>query len=228
MKILVIEDNQDILENIFEYFELKGHILDAAQDGVTGLHLAISNNYDAIILDIMLPGLSGTEVCERLRTQAQVDIPILMLTAKDSLEDKLKGFSTGADDYLIKPFALTELEARLDAIVRRREGKLIDKTLRIADLEMDPQTLVVRRQNLNIDLNRTTRRILFLLMRESPRIVSRAKIEEEIWGDDVPNNDILRSHIYQLRNAIDRPFKRKLLQTLPKEGYRLIDPEGLE
>ncbi len=223
MKILIIEDNQDILENIFEYFELKGHVLDAAQDGVSGLHLAVSNSYDAIVLDLMLPGINGNEVCNKLRTDAQVETPILMLTAKDALEDKLKGFSLGADDYLIKPFALPELEARLEAIIRRKKGIVVESILRVGDLTLDPHTLEVHREGKEIDLNRTTRKILLILMRESPRLVSRTTIEEEIWGEDIPDSDTLRSHIYQLRNAIDRPFKKKLLQTMPKEGFRLVD-----
>jgi DNA-binding response OmpR family regulator len=223
MKLLIIEDNQDILENVFEYFELKGHVLDAAQDGVNGLRLAVSNNYDAIVLDIMLPGIDGIEICKRIRKDASLDMPILMLTAKDSLGDKLEGFSTGVDDYLIKPFALPELEARLEAIIRRRKGTVVSDLLRVGDLTLDPKTLEVRRQGRTIELSRITRKLLLILMRESPSLVLRTRIEEEIWGMDVPDNDVLRSHIYQLRNAIDRPFDKQLLQTVPKEGYRLVD-----
>lgn len=223
MKILIIEDNQDILENVFEYFELKGHILDAAQDGVNGLRLAATNQYDAIVLDLMLPGIDGIEICNRLRVDVHLDTPILMLTAKDSLTDKLRGFATGADDYLIKPFALPELDARLEAIVRRKRGVLVSKMLQVGDLTLDPQTLEVHRQGVAIELNRISRKLLLILMRESPKLVSRDRIEEEIWGEDVPESDILRSHIYQLRNAIDRPFENQLLQTIPKEGYRLVD-----
>lgn len=226
MKLLVIEDNQDILENVFEYFELKGHVLDAAQDGVNGLRLAATNDYDAIVLDLMLPGIDGIEICKRLRTEAKLDIPILMLTAKDSLNDKLKGFSSGTDDYLVKPFALPELEARLEALIRRRRGEVIDGLLRVGDLTLDPQTLDAQRQGTKIVLNRISRKLLMILMRESPRLVPRDKIEEEIWGEDVPDSDILRSHIYQLRNAIDRPFESQLLETIPKEGYRLVDISG--
>jgi DNA-binding response OmpR family regulator len=223
MKLLIIEDNQDILENIFEYFELKGHTLETALDGVNGLRLAASNQYDAVVLDLMLPGINGIEVCTRLRHDARIETPILMLTAKDSLDDKLIGFATGADDYLIKPFALPELEARLEAIIRRRKGLIADAILQVGDLILDPQTLEVRRGGKLIELNRITRKILFVLMRDSPKLVSRAKIIEEIWGEDIPDSDILRSHIYQLRNAIDRSFENKLIETVPKEGYRLLD-----
>ena len=223
MKILVIEDNQDILDNIFEYFELKGHIMDSAQDGVNGLRLASTIAYDAIVLDIMLPGIDGIEICTRLRRDAQLDVPILMLTAKVSLDDKLTGFDSGTDDYLVKPFALPELEARLEALVRRDKGVVVDSKLQVGELQLDPQTLEASRRGIQLELNHITRKILLILMREYPRVVSRTRIEEEIWGDDLPDGDTLRSHIYKLRNAIDRPFKTKLLKTMPKEGYRLVD-----
>jgi DNA-binding response OmpR family regulator len=223
MKILIIEDNQDILDNIFEYFELKGHVLDAALDGVSGLHLAVTERYDAIVLDLMLPGIDGIKVCKKIRKEARIETPVLMLTAKEGLEDKLLGFSTGADDYLVKPFALPELEARLEAIVRRKNGHGLNSILSVGDLVMDPQTQEVTRRGQTLSLDRIARAILLLLMQESPRLVSRSRIEEEIWGEDVPDSDTLRSHIYQLRNAIDRPFSVKLLHTIPKEGYRLVD-----
>ena len=221
MKILVIEDNQDILENIFEFLEPRGHILDSAQDGLSGLHLAATEDYDAIVLDLMLPGIDGIEICRKLRIEARVDVPILMLTAKDSLEDKLSGFAVGTDDYLIKPFALSELEARLAALVRRRKGSVSAQVLTVCDLVFHTDTLEVFRGEKKIELNPTTRSILLLLMRESPRVVSKKRIEEEIWRDDLPDSDALRSHMYHLRNSIDRPFPVKLLKTLPKEGYRL-------
>lgn len=223
MRILIIEDNQDILENIFEFLEPKGYTLDAAQDGLTGLHLAGTKEYDAVILDLMLPAIDGIEICRKLRSEAHLDVPILMLTARDTLEDKLDGFSVGADDYLVKPFALPELEARLQALVRRRQGKLGARVLQVGDLILDTETFEVFRGETKINLNPTSRSILLLLMREAPRVVSKQRLEEEIWRDDVPDSDSLRSHIYHLRAAIDRPFATKLLKTLPKEGYRLAE-----
>lgn len=223
MKLLIIEDNQDILENIFEYLEPKGYVLDAAQDGLSGLHLAATESYDAVVLDLMLPTIDGIEICRKLRSEARIDVPILILTAKDTIEDKLDGFSVGADDYLVKPFALPELEARLQALVRRRKGLLGERVLAVGDLSFNTETLEVYRGTTKIDLKPTTRSILLLLMRESPRVVSKQRIEQEIWHDDVPDSDSLRSHIYHLRAAIDRPFATKLLKTLPKEGYRLAE-----
>lgn len=223
MKILAIEDNQDILDNLFEFLEAKGHVVDAAHDGLSGLHLAATEHYDAIVLDLMLPALGGVELCRKLREQGRIDIPVLMLTARDTLEDKLEGFRAGADDYLVKPFSLPELEARLAALIRRRRGAANRRILRVADLSFDTETLEVRRGETKIELNPTTRSILLLLMQESPRVVSKRRLEYEIWSDDVPDGDALRSHIYHLRTAIDRPFEKKLLKTLPKEGYVLSE-----
>ncbi|MBU0854610.1 MAG: response regulator transcription factor, partial [Gammaproteobacteria bacterium] len=122
MRILVIEDNRDILANVLDYLELKGYVVDCAQDGLSGLHLAATEHYDLIVLDIMLPGIDGLQVCKRLRDDAGRDTPIIMLTARDALNDRLQGLGAGADDYLIKPFALSELVARIEAILRRSQG----------------------------------------------------------------------------------------------------------
>lgn len=221
MRILFIEDNEGILENLFEYFELKGHTLDAARDGVSGLHLATTESYDCIVLDIMLPRIDGLTLCRKLRKELYIDTPIVMLTAKNTLEDTLAGFDAGADDYLVKPFALAELEVRLSALIRRVRGEVSHKLLQVHDLVFDREKSEVRRAGNRLSLNRIGRSILALLMQESPRVVSRAKIESHIWGDAPPDTDTLRTHMYNVRNVIDRPFETKLLKTLPKEGYRL-------
>jgi len=222
LHILIIEDNTALVANIFEFFESNGHIMDAAPDGATGLHLLQSNQYDALLLDIMLPGIDGIEVCSRLRNELHCDIPVLMLTAKGSLPDKLDGFDCGADDYIIKPTALEELERRIIAHVKRYRGKtLATINYQIADLTFNTKTLDINRQSKIIKLNPTCRNILEILMRESPSVVSRRKIEQELWGDDIPDNDTLRTHIYMLRNEIDKPFNIKLLHTIPRVGYKL-------
>lgn len=221
MKLLLVEDNEDIVENIVEYFEIKGHILDIARDGNAGLVLASRGDYDAIILDVMLPGLSGLEICQQLR-QTLSTVPIVILTAKDTLENKLTGFKVGADDYLVKPFALSELEARLDALLRRAQPTHSNRLLEVGDLQFDLDTLEVRREGKLLELNPIPRNILRLLMQESPKVVSRSRIEREIWGEDPPDSDTLRSHMYTLRAIIDRPFATALLQTIPREGYRLV------
>lgn len=224
MKILVIEDNRALLANLFEYFEARGHILDAAPDGRTGLHLASHAEFDAIVLDLSLPGMDGLEVCRRLRHDARSDAPIIMLTARDALNDRLTGFEAGADDYLTKPFALAELEARLTALVRRqRRAVSPTAVLRVGDLEYDPASLKVTRGGQAIVLNPTGRRILEILMRASPEVVSRERLERELWGEEAPGDDTLRAHIYALRKAIDRPFDSPLLRTQLRAGYQLLD-----
>ncbi|WP_455374589.1 response regulator transcription factor [Kaarinaea lacus] len=220
MRILIIEDNSDLAANIFDYLEAKGHTLDAAADGVTGLHLAIVNEYDAIVLDIMLPGMNGFEVCKKLREDADKQTPVLMLTARDTLNDKLAGFAIGADDYLVKPFELQELEARLLALQRRKAGPAT-RTLTVSDLTFDLDTLTVKRQGKTITLTPTGLKILELLMRKSPHVVSRREIEHLLWGDEPPDSDAIRSHLHTLRAAIDHPFEKPLIHTVHGIGFRL-------
>lgn len=224
MRVLIIEDNPDILANIGDYLQNKGHIPDFAEDGISGLHLATVNDYDAIVLDLMLPGMDGLDVCRKLRKEAMLNTPVLMLTARDSLNDKLIGFDAGGDDYLTKPFALAELEARLMAMARRLDHHG-DQVLQVADLRFDTQTLSIKRAGQNIQLRPTTRKILALLMKHNDRVVSRSEIEHAIWGEDMPEGDSLRAHIYAIRNAIDKPFSKKLLNTIHGVGFRLCNPD---
>ena len=221
LRVLVIEDNEPLVASIFEYFELSGAVMDAAPNGISGLHLALTNEYDAIVLDLMLPGMDGLEVCRRLRDEGGVETPVIMLTARDTLPDKLASFELGADDYLVKPFALPELMARVQAVVRRASGGNHKRALRVDDLYYDPATCEVSRRGRLIELNPSCRRILEVLMRESPHVVTRARLEAELWGDEPPENDVLRKHIYALRSAIDRPFGSHLLKTVSRVGYRL-------
>jgi DNA-binding response OmpR family regulator len=225
MRILVVEDHRDIAENIGDYFAPKGHEIDYAADGVTGLHLAVTNDYDVIVLDLMLPGLDGLSVCRKLREEAKKTTPVLMLTARDQLDNKLQGFRAGADDYLVKPFALKELEVRLDALRRRGGAIAATRTMKIADLEFDPDTQTVKRGGQRLELNPSLRTLLGVLMANTHRVVRRAELETALWGDDPPDADVLRAHIYALRTAIDKPFERKLLHTVHGTGYRLSDGE---
>jgi DNA-binding response OmpR family regulator len=221
MRILVVEDHRDIAENIGDYLGPKGHEIDYAADGVTGLHLAVANRYDVIVLDLMLPGLDGLEVCRKLREEAKSSTPVLMLTARDQLENKVAGFKAGADDYLVKPFALKELEMRLEALRRRGTGAAASRVLKVADLEFDPDTHVVKRAGRRLDLNPSQRTLLGLLMSNTHRVVRRDELESALWGDDRPDGDVLRAHIYALRSVIDKPFADKLLHTVHGTGYRL-------
>ena len=226
LRILIVEDNIDIAENIGDYLEIQGHVMDFAMDGINGLHLALTEDYDAIVLDIMLPGMDGLKFCRKLREEAEKQTPVLMLTARDTLSDKLEGFDAGADDYLVKPFELEELSARLQALVRRSDYTK-KKFLRVSDLEIDLGKMQVQRAGRAVELNRACLKILTLLMQASPNVVSRKEIEQALWSDMPPGSDALRSHIYILRRAIDRPFKRHLIQTIHGVGYKLVDPNDL-
>jgi DNA-binding response OmpR family regulator len=219
--VLLVEDQPDIAANLFEFLEARGFVMDLASDGVTGLHLAVVNNYDVIVLDIMLPGIDGLTLCQRLRNDARKSTPILMLTAKDTLADKLAGFSSGTDDYLVKPFDLPELEARLRALTLRGASQR-RSVLTVGDLSFDTTTLDIRRDGRTIELNHTCRRILETLMREYPKVVWRERLERELWGDQPPDSDSLRSHIYALRLMVDRPFEYPMIVTVHRTGYRLV------
>lgn len=226
LRILIVEDNIDIAENIGDYLELQGHLLDFAMDGVNGLHLALTQKFDVIVLDIMLPGLDGLTFCRKLRKETNYAVSVLMLTARDTLSDKLEGFDAGADDYLVKPFALEELAARISALARR-DYNASHSQLCIADLEVDTGKMEVNRAGQRIELNRACLKILIMLMKAYPNVVTRKDIEYALWGDMPPGSDALRSHIYSLRRAIDRPFKHRLLETVHGVGYRLVIPNEI-
>ena len=224
MYILVIEDNPDLVENLYDFFEARGHVIDAAYDGNSGLRFVQQNAYDVLILDLMLPDIDGLKICSKLREQGY-ELPILMLTARDTLDDKLRGFNHGADDYLVKPFSLKELEVRLQALVRRVQKGVSKGLLLIADLTYNPITFNVKREGCTLELPPIPLKILELLMRQSPRVVSRTEIERHIWGDDLPETDSLRAHLHTLRTLIDKPFTLHLLQTVRGMGYRIAEPD---
>jgi len=222
MRILLVEDNRDILANLADYLTLKGYSVDCAMDGLSGLHLATTGHYDLLVLDVMLPGLDGYSLCRRLRQEARSSVPVIMLTARDQLDDRLNGFQSGADDYLIKPFALSELAARVEAVLRRSHGGG-RRELQVADLQYDLDTLEVSRGGRRLKLNPLGLKLLALLMQKSPHVLRREVLEEALWGDDCPDSDSLRSHIHQLRQVIDKPFPRPLLHTVHGVGYRLAE-----
>ena len=222
--ILLIEDHHDIAAMVCEHLEFSGHEVDYAADGVTGLHLAVTGEFDAIILDLMLPGMDGLEICRKYRNEAGGSKPILMLTARDTLEDKVAGLDAGADDYLVKPFEMEELDARLRALLRRAGGDIAPSRLKVADLEFDTGTLLVRRGGKTITLTPIGMKLLVALMKASPRVVSRRELEREVWGDILPDSDALRSHLYNLRKAIDKPFDKPMLHNVQGMGYRLAAP----
>jgi DNA-binding response OmpR family regulator len=221
MRILVIEDHADILANLIDYLSMQGYTVDSARDGLSGLHRAVTESFDLIVLDIMLPGIDGLSLAQRLREDGKLHTPIIMLTARDALDDRLRGFKAGADDYLVKPFALTELGARIEAVLRRSQSGGKSRLLQVGDLCYDLDTLDVQRAGKSLKLNPITLKILAVLMQKSPHVVRRDALEESIWGDDFPDSDSLRSHIHQLRQIIDKPFEKNLLHTVHGVGYRL-------
>ncbi|MEM7164583.1 MAG: response regulator transcription factor [Planctomycetota bacterium] len=222
MRLLLIEDDFDLATTVGEYLSAKGHDVHYAYDGHQGLELGQRQAWDAIVLDLGLPGMDGLDVCRRLRTGTRSETPILMLTARDALEDRLAGFRVGTDDYLIKPFALSELEVRVLAIDRRarRSG---ETQLEVLDLVFDTKTMQVHRAGVSIAMNRTGMLILEVLMRASPAVVPREQLVRIIWNDEEDDRDVLRTHIYHLRRAIDRPFNVALLHTVHGVGYRIAD-----
>ncbi len=222
MKVLIIEDNQDIAASIYDYLEMQGYTIDAAGDGLSGLHLAVTNDYDVIILDLGLPGIDGVDLCRRLRQDAQQLIPVLMLTARGSLENRLEGFNSGADDYLVKPFSLKELAARVKVL-----SKCISRTpssrLLVGDLSLNMDTHEVHRAGQCIHLNPILFRLLVFLMQNAHRVVKREELEYAAWQDNPPDSDALRTHISCLRQLIDKPFDFRLLYTVRGFGYKFTD-----
>ena len=221
-RILVVEDNTDIASLLIDFFTEKGHIADYASDGLTGLHLVTVNQYDVILLDLALPGIDGITLCKKLRKELNSATPILMLTARDSLDDKLIGFDVGADDYLVKPFDLLEVYARVQALWRRSFSANLS-VMQVSDLVFNYETLEVSRAGESLKLNSIRLKILRLLMENTHRVVSRREIETYIWGDDPTESDALRTHLSAIRQTIDRPFDNKLLHTVHSVGYRLYD-----
>ncbi len=222
MHILIIEDDPAIATNLYDFLEARGHSVDAAADGITGLHLAITQHFDGILLDLGLPGMDGITLCRKLRQEAHLDTPVLMLTARDTLEDKLKGFEHGADDYLVKPFALREVEARLVAMHKRHSGKVTSRMLETGDLSFDPKTMSIIFAGIGVKLPPKCIRLLALMMSESGRVFSRKELESGVWGDAQETSDTLRSHMHELRRALIRAGGYDPIETVHGLGYRLI------
>ena len=212
----------ELAQNIAEYLEPKGHVLDFATDGRQATELALNNHYDLIVLDIMLPKMDGLEVCKYLRSNAKKYIPILMLTARDTLQDKLTGFETGADDYLTKPFALQELEVRCLSLSRRHLLQT-SHDINIGSLHINRQTQQVSREGKLLDLSAMSYKILLILAEASPQVVTRSQLCQKLWADEPTDSDALRSHIYQLRQALDKPFEGDMLKTIHKVGFSIVE-----
>lgn len=220
LHILVVEDNAMLARNLADGLEAEGHQLDFAADGLLGLRLALENDYDVMILDLGLPGIDGLELCRRLRAQAPRRTPVLMLTARDTLADKLGGFDSGADDYLVKPFEMAELLARCQVLARRHTLHL-DHVISVGTLSIDRQALAVTRAGQPVELTPAGYQILLALVEAHPRVLTRSELTRALWGDEPPDSDALRSHFYQLRQKLDKPFPKPLLTTVHGVGFRL-------
>lgn len=219
-KVLLVEDNREVAGILFDYFEAEGLELDYADNGELGLKLALEQSFDLILLDLMLPRMDGLTVCNKLR-EAGNTTPVLMLTALDNRDDMLNGFKHGADDYLTKPFDLEILDARIHALIRRYRGQVASQTLRFGPLRIEQKTRQAYRDDRRLALNPTTYTILEMLCARAPELVTKQEIADKLWQEEEPNNDVLRSHIYQLRNQLDKPFASPMLITVPKVGFRL-------
>jgi DNA-binding response OmpR family regulator len=220
-RVLVIEDNRDILANLYGFLEPLGYELDWARSGDGGLRLAGDDDFDAIVLDVMLPGLDGLQVCRELRKRLRLATPILMLTARDTEADKLAGFAAGADDYLVKPFSLAELDARLRALHRRARGLHAATVLSASGVRLDPGTLQASRDGVRLHLTPTGLKLLAMLLRAAPRVVTKAELERELWGDAAPAGSALRTHVHALRSVLHQARPTPVLHTVPGMGYWL-------
>lgn len=224
IRLLIVEDHIALAENLFEYFGQEQYTLDFASDGLTALHLVTVNHYDVIVLDVMLPGLSGFELCRRIRTDLKCTTPIILMTAKDQIQDKVQGFSQGADDYLVKPFNLRELELRIQSLFRRRH--LSQPVLQAENISYDPGTLKMSiDEKGSLELTGSAARIFELLVRAYPQIVSYEQLQEKIWNGRDADTNTMRTHVYMLRKQLQQRFNVTLIKTVHGRGYRLV-PQG--
>lgn len=222
MRVLVIEDDLSIATNLYDYLESAGYEVDVASSGPAGLQFALEQHWDAILLDLSLPGMDGLTLCHKLREEAHRDTPVLMLTARDALDDKLDGFEHGADDYLVKPFSLKEVGARLSALIKRYKGQVTQGTLSCEDVRLDLTTLNVERAGQPVKLPPKCLQLLRILMQSPNRILGRAELETAIWGEQLPDSDTLRTHVYTLRRALAAGGGSDLIETVHGLGYRLV------
>lgn len=221
IKVLLVEDNQPLAEAVTEHLEMAGLVVDYAADGHTGTHLATKEHYDVLVLDVMLPGMDGFAICQRVRNDSKSDVPVIFLTARDQIDDKLSGFDAGGDDYLVKPFNPDELVARIHSLVKRFRGEFNKKQLTVADLSLDLDTMEVQRDGQTLKVSPTGIQILKVLMNQSPKVISKERLSEMLWDDATLQSDVLRSHLYLLRKVVDKPFDRALIQTVPGLGVKI-------
>ncbi len=223
MKILLVEDDPKISSFVKIGLENNDFTVDVAFDSPIGERLAFSKKYDVIILDVVIPGISGFELCKNIRNK-NILTPIIMLTSLDTVEDKVKGFDCGADDYLVKPFSFQELLARIKALNRRNRESIVKPVLKISDLEMDSVARKVRRKDKEINLTATEYKILELLLNNPGQVFDRLVIEEKIWGFSFSGKtNVIDVHINSLRKKIDKDYTPKLIHTKKGFGYVMTE-----
>lgn len=218
LNILLVEDDFDLAATIVDYLELEDIVCDHAANGVAGLHLINTNPYDVLVLDVNMPRMDGLQLCETARSQGQ-DMPILMLTARDTLQDKLAGFTAGADDYLVKPFAMEELTIRVKTLAKRRSGQV--NVFSVANLSLDLNTKQAQRNGRILKLSPISFKLLDILLRASPKPVTRQQLIQSVWGDEQPDTNNLKVHIFNLRKALDTDGEQRLLHTVSGVGFAL-------
>ncbi len=215
--VLLLEDHRPLAASVCEYLEHMHMVVDYAQTVQLAKKLLAEQHYNVAVLDINLPDGNGFEVCNYMRTTLGLATPVIMLTARSTLQDKLTGFDAGCDDYLVKPFDMPELVARIQTLAKRERGEVGRNVITVDDLSLSVAERKVMRQGEVIELSGLLFKLLHLLMRESPKPVSKQKITQELWGEEVPDSDSLRSHLYALRKLVDRPFAKPLIQTLSNQ-----------
>lgn len=218
LNVLLVEDDFDLAETVIDYLAIESISCDYASNGVAGQRLLEENVYDVVLLDLNLPRLDGLSLCQVLRAGGN-DTPVLMLTARSQLDDKVAGFEAGTDDYLVKPFELRELVVRIHALGRRRSGQV--QLLRCADLVMNLKEDVVTRAGQKIKLSPTAWQILEALLRAAPETVSKQKLINTVWGDNPPDSNSLKVHLHHLRRAVDESFDLPLIHTIPGRGFSI-------
>ncbi|MFQ5935799.1 MAG: winged helix-turn-helix domain-containing protein [Acidiferrobacterales bacterium] len=225
MRVLVIEDDPDTATYIAKGLRESGHVVDHVTEGKEGLFMALEQRYDVMVIDRMLPGLEGLSIIQSLRA-SENKTPVLILSALGEIDDRVKGLRAGGDDYLVKPFAFSELLARLEALVRRTGREVADTVLRVGDLEMDLLARVVKRSGQVIELQPREFQLLEYLMRHRDQVVTRTMLLESVWDYHFdPQTNVIDVHVSRLRRKIDRDFGNSLLHTVRGAGYMLREPD---
>jgi DNA-binding response OmpR family regulator len=214
--VLLIEDDLDLAATVVDYLELENICCDHAANGIAGLEFINQQHYDVVILDVNLPRMDGLTVCKNMRDQG-INIPVLMLTARETLDDKLAGFAVGSDDYMVKPFEMLELIARIHVLANRRNG--LTNKLSLYGVDVDFSAKTVKRDECPLQLSPTGWKILEVLMRKSPEVISKEQLLKAVWGDELPDSDSLKVHLFKLRQIIDIKSKNKLIHTVAGQGF---------